>query len=202
MSTTAHDSEFNFTVRDLEKETWPDFERFFAKYNGVQAGCWCMYYHRSGQTPGKTIEERMERNHEDKKNLVLSNQSRGILIYSGNDVIASCQYGTRKELPRIDNGRNYRNLNIARPEDNFWRITCFFVDKKFRKKGITGLALRAVLSRIQELGGGVVEAYPVTNFRTVAVWFGSVSTFASEGFEIVGQLGKSNVVMQRFIASR
>lgn len=188
-----------FVVRDLSAATWPDFERFFARYNGVQAGCWCMYYHRTGITPGKTQEEKIERNHSDKRDLVMANKSRGILIYDGNEVISSCQYGTREELPRIDKGWNYQALDIDRPTEHFWRITCFFVDKAYRRRGIAKLTLKSVLRKISELGGGIVEAYPVTNSKALRIWFGTVSMYQDEGFYHVAQLGKSNVVMRKTI---
>lgn len=188
-----------FTVKDLDANSWTDFERFFSKYNGVQAGCWCMYYHRTGVTPGKTIEEKIERNHTDKRELVLANKSRGILIYDGVDVIASCQYGTRSELPRIDNGWNYKALEMDRPVDRFWRITCFFVDKAYRRRGLARFALRATLEKIKELGGGIVEAYPVTNHKALRIWFGTVNMYEKEGFEQISQLGRSNAVMQKVL---
>lgn len=189
----------DFVARDLDATTWPDFERFFSRYDGVQDGCWCMYYHRTGETPGKTRDERVRKNHDDKKSMVMANKSRAVLIYHGNEVVASCQYGTREELPRIDNGRYYKALGLSRPVERFWRITCFFVDKSYRRRGITRLALKEVLSRIRELGGGIVEAYPVTDFRTVTVWFGTVNTFRSQGFEFISELGKSRVVMRKLV---
>lgn len=189
------------TTRDLGPETWQDFESFFGRYGGVQGGCWCMYYHRIGGTKGKNREERTERNHLDKRDLVMANRSRAILVYSGDEVVATCQYGTRDELPRIDNGRFYRELAIPAPQTNFWRITCFFVDKLYRKRGVAKLALNAVLDRIAGLGGGIVEAYPVTTFKTMTVWFGTKNMFEEAGFKQVAVLGKSNVVMQKFVGT-
>lgn len=189
----------NFVVKELSAETWQDFERFFSRYNGVQAGCWCMYYHRTGNTPGRTYEERAERNHQDKRDLVVSGRSRGTLIYDGTEVIASCQYGTGEELPRIDNGRNYGALKLDRPGKSFWRITCFFVDKAYRRHGVSRLALKATLERIRESGGGIVEVYPVVDFKAYRTWFGTVSMYRDEGFELVAKLGRSNAVMRKLL---
>jgi len=41
-----------------------------------------------------------------------------------------------------------------------WRITCFFVDKDHRNKGLSLFALQGALKLIKNLGGGVVESYP------------------------------------------
>lgn len=184
-------------VKDLSKDTWNDFEEFFSKYNGVQAGCWCMYYHRVHQTPGKTVKEWTENNYRDKKELVMGEKSRGILIYSGGKAIGWCQYGTKEELPRIDNGRFYKKTDLFFREKTKWRITCFFVDSGYRRRGVAKTALSEVIKRIGECGGGIVEAYPVTHGKAVNIWFGTVSMFEKLGFRKVADLGHSNVLMQK-----
>lgn len=191
--------ESEYRVEDLSLKTWPDFEKFFSKYNGVQGGCWCVYYHRTGSTPGKTLEERANNNHEYKKMLMKDGKSRAILIYYGDEVVASCQYGTKSELPRIDYTRRYKNLQIESPQERMWRITCFFVDVPHRHKGLATMALKSALGRIAEEGGGIVEAYPVTHKKTVEVWFGSLKMFTDEGFEVVSEFGRSNVLVRKHL---
>src|SRR5690242_1308194 len=34
-----------FEIKELGKETWPDFERMVEKHNGVWGGCWCTFFH-------------------------------------------------------------------------------------------------------------------------------------------------------------
>ena len=41
-----------------------------------------------------------------------------------------------------------------------YRLTCFFVDRNYRRKGVAAVALRGALDLIAKAGGGVVEAYP------------------------------------------
>src|SRR5437879_9697064 len=38
-------SSARFQVKELGKETWPDFERMVEKHNGVWGGCWCTFFH-------------------------------------------------------------------------------------------------------------------------------------------------------------
>jgi len=183
----------SYTTRQLTPGTWPDFEKLFAKHGGVQAGCWCMFYHRPRPIHEK---ERASRNRRDKRAFVLARRSHGILVYAGRQAVGWCQFGPREDLPRIDAGRNYRKL--ALPETRkLWRITCFFVDRDYRRKGVAQVALRAALQAIRKGGGGLVEAYPATTPRAVATWFGSVAMFERERFRQVAVLGKSNVVMRR-----
>lgn len=196
MKETMTRTKETFTTKELSRRTWPDFERLFAKYNGVQAGCWCMFYHRPGPIQDLGRQSWEGRNRRDQKALIERRRSHGILVYAGEQAVGWCQYGPAGELPRIDSGRNYRKLKL--PETGkLWRITCFFVDREFRHKGVAELALRAALAAIVKRGGGVVEAYPATEANAVAVWFGTVGMFRRERFRKVAQLGASNVVMRR-----
>ncbi len=83
-------------------------------------------------------------NQKEKKALVKHDRSHGILVYAGNQAVGWCQYGPREELPRIDSGRNYSKLDLPSDQDRkLWRLTCFFVDRDFRKKGLARVALKA-----------------------------------------------------------
>ncbi len=184
-------------ARELNSETWPEFEKLFSKFNGVQAGCWCMFYHRKNQTPGKNPEEWSSSNYRDKKELVSKNRSHGILIFVEGNPVGWCQYGPREELPRIDNGRIYRKLERVTEKTVLWRISCFFVDTGYRRRGVAEITLKEALKRIEEAGGGIVEAYPVTHSRAVPVYFGTTAMFEKHGFRIISQPGKSNVLMRK-----
>ena len=146
-----------------------------------------------------TLDQRAARNRRDKKELVQKGESHGILVYSASEPVGWCQYGLKHELPRIDGGRKYRKLGLGTGEERLWRITCFCVDKKHRRRGVAETGLKAALHSIREQGGGMVEAYPVTHGGALATWFGTVSMFKSQGFKVVAPFGKSNVVMRRTI---
>jgi GNAT superfamily N-acetyltransferase len=183
-----------FATRKLSARTWPDFERLFARHNGVQAGCWCMCYHRARPVPGA---DRERRNREDKEDLVRRGRSHGILVYAGNQAVGWCQYGPQSDLPRIDSGRNYARLGLAPTRRRLGRITCFFIDRDFRRQVVARIAMRAALASIRRRGSGTVEAYPATNPRAVAVWFGTVGMFRRERFRAVARLGQSSLLMRR-----
>lgn len=191
-----------YSTKELSKKTWPDFERLFEK-PGEWDPCWCTYYHRPRPLPSNkrlhSKARRAARNRQEKKDLVEKGCSHGILVYADGEPIGWCQYGPREELPRIDNGRNYRRLALDEDGKGLWRITCFAVDKRYRRSGVASTALRAVLKAIERKGGGVVEAYPVTRWGALADWFGTVSMFQKEGFETVAPFGKSNLLMRRVI---
>src|SRR2546428_9248858 len=130
----------SYEIKELNSTTWPDFEKFFAKHNGVQGGCWCTFYHHP---EGRLLKEGLEGkdaialNRKEKKTLVTKGRFHGILVYSGGQAGGWCQYGPKDELPRIDLGRNYSRLDLSSDRNRkLWRLTCFFVDRDFRKKGV------------------------------------------------------------------
>lgn len=189
------------TFRELTPSTWKDFVSLFGEYNGVQAGCWCMFYHRRGPNRAPTEELRQRANRQDHRKLVEKGEGQGILVYQGGRPIGWCQYGRRESLPRIEEGRKYAGLPPELRASPRWRITCFFVHRPYRRRGVAGRALRAALRSIASQGGGLVEAYPATNPRAVGVWFGSVGMFRREGFEVVCPFGQSNVLVRRSVAA-
>ena len=106
-------------------------------------------------------------------------------------------------MPRIDSGRNYSNLDLSADQGRkLWRLTCFFVGRDFRKKGVAGVALRAALHSIREQGGGIVEAYPSISKEggTWSLWFGTVAMFEREGFKAHAKLGEKHLLMRKTLA--
>ena len=190
---------FSFRAREFVPSRWKDFETLFRKYHGVQAGCWCMFYHREGPTGPLGDPSRPESNRRDHRALLVAGHAHGILVYREGAPVGWCQYGLREELPRIERGRKYRALAAGLGPPPRWRITCFFVDRPFRRSGAARFALHAALEAIRRRGGGVVEAYPATHGRAVATWFGTRSMFEREGFRVIRPFGQSNVLVRREI---
>ncbi len=184
-------------AHELVPDRWGDFERLFGKYGGVQAGCWCMFYHRDGPNGPLESVERQEANRRDHRRLLGAGRAHGILVYRDDAAVGRCQFGRREELPRIQRGRKYPAVAGALGPPPSWRITCFFVDRPHRRDGVAGFALRAALAAIRRQGGGVVEAYPVTHARAVASWFGTVGMFEREGFGVVRPFGTSNALVRK-----
>lgn len=202
--------------------TWPDFESLFSRGGGWDF-CWCMAFHRAHALSRKQFRTRAALsvvNHRDKRALIEQHRSHGVIVYVGGEAIGWCQYGPTTELPLHDEPPRARGPKR-------WRVTCFVVDKRYRRQGIAGLALRAVLNAIRKRGGGVVEARPIAawthgktgttepvlvkgaglvtpahgSFGNVS-WPGTVSMFENAGFHAVAPAGRCNVIMRTEIGGR
>ena len=87
-----------------------------------------------------------------------------------------------------------------------WRITCFYVGKGYRKRGVANLALADALAEIENRGGGVVEAYPedVEGRKTSSSFLhgGTLRMFEREGFARVRRLGMHHWVVTRTVLKK
>ncbi len=178
-----------YSVKPLDSSTWPDFARLVEKHKGVWGGCWCMAFHSEG-VGGQTRSEKERR--------VREGRAHAALVYDGSACVGWCQFGPTDELPRIKHRRAYMEGLTALPD---WRITCFFIDRDYRRKGVASAALKGALREIGRLGGGTVESYPedVTG-RSVSGSFlynATVSMFEQQGFRRTRRLGKNHWVVTR-----
>jgi GNAT superfamily N-acetyltransferase len=121
------------------------------------------------------------------------------LVYDGAQCVGWCQFGPTEELPRIKHRKAY-NANLHQlPE---WRITCFFVGRTHRHRGVANAALAGALDQIARLGGGLVELPGGDRRPDVSRSFlhnATVAFFKRHGFERDRQIGKHHRVVTRFV---
>ena len=122
------------------------------------------------------------------------------LVYDGTACVGWCQFGTPQELPRIKHLGVYNEEVVAPPD---CRITCFFVDKVYRGKGVSSAALAGELEEIARLGVGDLESYPedVTDRKVSAAFLHNrrLSMCEGQGFERVRRLGKNRWVVAKTV---
>ena len=183
-------------MRPLTSETWDAFVELCTRHNGVWGGCWCTWFH-----PEKGTSSEANRGY--KERLVREGKAHAALVFDGDVAIGGCQYGTPFELPNIYHRKEVEAAHVAAPD---YRLTCFFIDKRYRRKGVATVALNGALDLIAEAGGGVVEAYPqdTDGKKTSASFLYSCtrSLFEQAGFDYQRPKGKNHCVMRKVIDPR
>jgi len=137
-----------------------------------------------------------EGNRAVKHRLVEEGNAHAALVFDGDRAVGWCQFGTPDELPRIYHRRQYE-AEIVEVAD--YRITCFFVDRDYRRRGVSEIALEGALGLIADVGGGLVEAFPQdTGGKKVSASFlynGTRGLFEHAGFDYERPKGKNHCVM-------
>ena len=187
----------DFTVRALTPETWDAFAALVEKHNGIFGGCWCIWFHPDGPERGQGYEG----NRRLKRTYVEQGRAHAALVFDGDQAVAWCEYGTPEELPNIHHRKDYESAGDPPPD---YRLTCIFIDRDYRRKGLTSIAVHGALDLIAQGGGGVVEGYPqdLSDGRRVGNSFLYNSTralYERAGFSYVRPKGKNHTVMRRTV---
>jgi hypothetical protein len=144
-------------IKPLTPETWDLFAALVERHNGIFGGCWCVKFHpeRDDHVTG------YDGNRAFKKCLVEEGVAHAALVVrdgeDGEEAIAWAEYGTPAELPDIHHSKQYLAEQDLEPD---YRITCIFVDKRFRQNGLVTVALEGALALIAQAGGGSSRVTP------------------------------------------
>jgi len=190
------DNEFleQLTFEPLSKENWGKFVQLFGE-KGACGSCWCMYYRLKKQDYQEGKQD--EGNKNAMKELVWDDQPTGILGFYEGQPIAWCAFAPRENYLKLEKSRVHKRIDDL----PVWSIPCFFIDKQFRKQGVSVELLKGVISYAMKEGIKVIEAYP-TIPTTVKLpdsfaWIGLYKSFERAGFKIVDQTS-SNRPMVRY----
>ena len=135
-------AEPTYTIKALDRSTWPAFAALVEANNGIFGGCWCMGFHPDDTTTAALNRER-------KLERVRAGTAHAALVFEGDDCIGWCQFGRPDELPRIKNRAAYEQGRTTPPD---WRIACCYVGKGHRRQGVAAAALAGALDLIARSG--------------------------------------------------
>jgi GNAT superfamily N-acetyltransferase len=172
------------TFREVDHETWPDLEQLFESRGGPKY-CWCMVWRMA------PAERKLLNNSERKSSLkqrVDTATPIGIVGYLDQEPVAWCSIAPRP---------TFRGLGGIEDstEENIWSLTCFFVKRHQRGKGITRQLISAAVAHATQKGASIVEAYPVDPGSPSYRFMGYVESFKAAGFEEVGRAGSRRHVL-------
>ena len=190
-----NDKDLRLQFHPVTKKRWSDFETLFGE-RGACGGCWCMLWRL---TRKEFENQKGAGNRKAMKAIIEAGKTPGILAFSRNEPVAWCSVAPREHFPALDRSR------ILKPVDDLpvWSISCLFVEKQFRRKGLSTRMIKSAVDYVQKKGGSIVEAYPVEpkkdKMPDVFAWTGLASAFLKAGFVECARRSETRPIMRFYI---
>ena len=134
------------------------------------------------------------------RKLVTKGRSPGILAYDHGKPVGWCAIEPRENYPVLE-----RSRSLARVDDRpVWAITCLFVARTFRRKGVSTALLKAAAKHARQHGALLVEGYPVESrsgrLPDAFAFTGTVPAFTTAGFKEVARRSTTRPIMRRYFS--
>jgi GNAT superfamily N-acetyltransferase len=184
-----------FTFRPVTPERWADFERLFGP-RGACAGCWCTFFRfrradwKAGQGEGNRARQRA---YVDEGNVP------GLLAYDGDVPVGWVAVEPRERYPVVLASRTTRPAGAKR-ERPAWAITCFYVARAARGRGLMRALVDAAVEHARAAGAERIEAYPVDYAKPVGASFvyqGVASVFRRAGFRVLARPSRTRAIVAK-----
>jgi GNAT superfamily N-acetyltransferase len=176
-------------------DKWRDLERLFGE-NGACGGCWCMTWRLKRSDFEK---QKGAGNKRALKRLVESGKLPGVIAYLQGRPAGWCAVAPREEYPVLGRSRVLSPVD----EQPVWSISCFFIAREFRSRGVTRLLLEAALKFAGSQGAKIVEGYPhdlgESKLPPPFVWTGLLSSFMKTGFAEVARRSARRPIMRKVL---
>ncbi len=189
-------------VVELDERTWPDLVDLFGP-GGAVAGCWCTWFWQP--------TSRISREHGDANRELLHERLRtgspvGLLAMTGERAVGWVAVAPRPLYPRLATSKITRPVDLDEDLADVWSVTCFYVRKGMRRKGIAGELLAGAVEFARRAGARAVEGYPVVVTEGGAkvgsgeLYHGTLGAFLTAGFEVVDRRSPRRALVRRDLA--
>jgi GNAT superfamily N-acetyltransferase len=185
----------SYSFHPLTPDRWADLERLFGP-RGACAGCWCMWCRlpRAEFQRGKGA-----RNRGAFRKLVAAGAEPGILAYAGREPVGWCALAPREAYPRFERSRTLRPID----DQPVWSVTCFFVARGQRRRGLSARLLEAAAAFARRRGARILEGYPVEprqgSIPDAFAWTGLPAAFRRAGFVEAARPSPARPIMRKLL---
>ncbi len=178
-------------IHPLTPERWPDLEKLFGP-RGACGGCWCMYW----RLPGKEFKASSgDGNRKALRKIVKGGTIPGLLAYDAGEPVGWCAVAPREALKRLETARTLKPIDDL----PVWSVSCFFIKKGHRRKGLTVKLLEAAKKHVRRQGGTLLEGYPSVpkgDAVDTFAWTGLPGAFEKAGFEVVARPSGARAIVR------
>jgi GNAT superfamily N-acetyltransferase len=167
-----------FSFKPLTTGTWKPFESLFGS-KGACGGCWCMTWRL---TKREYDLSKGDANRQKIKQLVDNREPVGVIAFHQSHPVGWCAVAPRNNYARLEKSRALKPLD----DKPVWSVSCFFIAKPYRKKGLSVKLLRAAVDYAGAHGAEIIEGYPIQpkdkSMPDVFAWTGILSSYLKAGF--------------------
>lgn len=180
----------------LTPDRFGDFERLMGPKGGY-GGCWCMLW-RLGKAAYD--EGRGGANRAAMEDVVRAGPPPGVLAYDGDLPVGWVSVAPRQVFVRLSSSR------VLKPVDErpVWSVSCLYVARGHRRKGISVPLLRAAADLARSHGAACLEGYPVapdkSSYPVSYAWTGFHEIFLRAGFREVARRSPTRPIMRLELA--
>ena len=185
-----------YEFHPLTPDRWADFEALFGE-RGACGGCWCMWWKlaRSEFERSKGLGNRTAMHA-----LVEAGETPGLLAYDpanpAGGAVGWCALAPREKYPVLGRSRILKPVD----ENPVWSVTCFFVAKPYRTRGLTVDLLGAAIDFAAKSGAHILEGYPISpktgKVPAPFAYTGFESAFRKAGFVEVLRRSETRPIMR------
>ena len=181
----------------LTPERWPDLEALFGP-RGACGGCWCMTWRR--RRPDFEANKGIGNKRAFKK-IVTANQQPGVIAYCKGEPVAWCAIAPRSVYVSLERSRVLKLVD----DQPVWSITCLFIRRDFRRRGVSSLLIKAAVKFAAGRGAKIIEGYPVEPYTAAMpdafAWTGIPASFHKAGFTEIARRSKTRPIMRKGVST-
>jgi GNAT superfamily N-acetyltransferase len=184
-------------IEPLNKSNWNKFVELFGD-KGACGNCWCMFFrlNKGDFEEGKVNDG----NKNAMKALVWAGKPAGLLAFYDEIPVAWCALAPREDFLKLEKSRVHKRIDDC----NVWSLPCTFIDKRFRRQGVSVELLKGVIEYAKEKGIKVLEAYPTIptqeKLPDAFAWIGLYKSFERAGFKIVDRTSKHRPMVRFYVS--
>lgn len=180
---------------------WSDLATLFGE-QGACGGCWCMWWRKSRSHFG---HDKGTVNRDDLHRLVRGDQPPGLLGYLNQEPVAWVALAPRSTYPVAARSRIMSlppDIPNQEPhsETDIWLISCLFVRRDQRRRGIATTMLKHAVAHATTSGAWALDGVPVepksTHVPDAFAWTGLPACFQAAGFVEIARPGQHRPLLR------
>lgn len=189
-----------FSVRPVRSSDWDRITALFGE-RGACGGCWCMAWRLSRQ---RWEAGRGAPNRRALRRLVRGGAPLGVLAVQGERAVGWCSAAPRADFVALESKRSL----ATDWDERTWSVTCFFVAKDWRKRGLGRRLLDGAVRLARAHGATRLEGYPAAPPRAggdlpaAFAWTGLPAVFERCGFRPMAKTPGKRPIYVRALTRR